>query len=337
MKESSIREQSVVVRLPADLVRRAKALTGTTAAYRDLAELVELALLNQLELDEGDTRAASSSQRAPKGGDVPREEKPSPELSAVLRAPSTQPPTLGQPVSSGIAALSPFTNRLFPVKVCCRVLANLPDTDLPEFQRTAAEAARALGLRLKAEDADARRHGLDRRWVALPVGGKGRATTNRFINHFCLTLTRAGAPTGPMADLGLAAMAEDGRPALTTAGAELASAANPVLDEHAAGPVLAEEERRLMLAAIAASSAERAAVLRFADIVGANGAIQERVDAAIPAEFGTSSGAQATALRAAMVGRLHDLGLVEVSGSGPQAQIRMKDDALIGLREEEQQ
>lgn len=306
-------------------------MTGEHSAYTSLSELVELALLNQLELDDSDSSLADPTEKSPEAERALRTTSGR-DTAGLLRQPNRDLPVIDPPRDPH-AGLSSFTNRLFPLKVCCRVLANMDAPELSAFQETAAEAARDLGLRLKAQDAAMRLQGLDRRWVALPVGDKGRATTDRFINHFSLTVTRAGIAAGPLVALGLAGLTEDGSPRLTSAGASLARAESPVLDSESDDQgVFAGDERAILLSAIADNQFELDAVLRFGQIAQEAKGVQAGIDESLLAE--TSSPAQATALRASMVGRLHDLGLAESRGSGPDAEVRVDLEPLIALRPE---
>jgi hypothetical protein len=319
-------KQTLIVRLPPSLVREATARTQSTDAYRDLSELVETALRNQLAL-EGDSLDEAAAVRAAPAPSPPDD---------YLRLPGESPADIGLPADVQDGALSPFTNRLFPLKIATRVLANSEsDVELTEFQYRAAEVAQVVGRRLRAEDERAGRRGLDRRWVALPVGSKA-STLDRFVNHFSILADRAGRVGGPLAELGLASLHgfnEVGQPVLTMRGWEFARAENPVLDGGGEGPTLGPAERDQLVSAIAADDAEVAAIGEFFSAVtesdgGVFGVHQRLQDA-----HDEWSWDQVVAQRAAMVGRLHDLGLATVEGKGPVARISVPSDLMRRLEE----
>jgi hypothetical protein len=318
--------QSHIIRLDVGLARRARAFLAAAPGYADLSEFVAVSVENQLALEtssggpdgavvpsSGDTDAVAPGQD---GGTI----RP-------LRMPERQPAVLTEPVGDQPALFS-FTNRLFPIKVATRALANTGEgASLPSFHEAAAAAARALGARLRAEDNRARRKGTERRWIALPVGDDQEAALNRYIHHFTATLTTDGRLVGPLVQLGLAGLDEAGLLLPTESGAQLAMAENPLLDTPGeADGVLSEEERDLFLAAIRANVSEAGEVREFVQLVHDHAGRQADVDASLGARHDGWSNAQAVAQRAAMVGRLHDLGLVEVEGRGPTARIRLVPD-----------
>jgi hypothetical protein len=312
--------QALIVRLDAALARRARQIVAGHSSYADLSELVAVALENQLALEgaHAEGEASATPRRAHAGGDGAAE-----SLVRLLARPQETPRTVERAPAPAEALFS-MTNRLFPLKVAARVLANSErGVHVEAFQRDAAAAARALGLKLRAEDSQSARRAGSRRWIALPVGEDEAAALNRYVHHFTLLETSAGAG-GPLANLGLAGIAEDDSPALTELGAQLALAENPVLDRGGSSDaVLGEEERQLMSRALRSNPHEVAALRQFHGVVGDHGGRQQDVDASLRLANAGWSQAQAVAQRAAMVGRLRDLGLAEVEGRGPAARIRL--------------
>lgn len=235
-----------------------------------------------------------------------------------------------------------LTNRLSPTVLAVRILANLlldpsqagePPT-VDAFQQTAAAQARALGLRLRAEDQAQGVKGSGRRFVGWPTGEDAQKAQHRFIASFLLYGDPAPDPNeepgqrlgtqGPMADLGLAVTAA-GRAMPTRLGLAVAAAPSPLLGE-ATGWTLARDQQRLMRAAVLAMPGERAEIATFLRAVldapqGAQFAVDERLRKAHP----DWSDNRIVAHRAAMLGRLRDLGVTEVTGRGAGAQIRLLD------------
>jgi hypothetical protein len=309
-----VEKQAIVVYLPSLLVRASKEVLGEGRPYSDISELVELSVQNQLALDAA-------------GSDLGHHQdpvQPGPK-DHLLGLPDHQPSVIAPDLDGDPEALSSFTNRLFPIKVACRVLANSPaGVSLSDFQLEAAHAAREIGRELRAQDSKAGVKGMERRWVALPVGEKN-STLNRFINHFTLTRRRGGPADGPLTRLQLAGTDAEGRPHLTQLGWELASSSNPILDGGAEGDevaTLSRAEQAIMVRAIGSNPAERANLAEFRKIVksarGRQGSIDMRV------RRGTDlSSDEAAAYRAGTIGRLHDLSLVSVDGTGEDAEVTL--------------
>ena len=308
-------EQHIVARLPSHVARRARSLTGPGKPYQDLAELIEVSVLNQLALEDSGNKSDGGGERR-NGADHP-----------LLQMPATPPRLLSVPQAA--EPLSSFTNRLFPIKLSCRVLSNSAENvTLAEFQRMSAESARAIGLRLRDLDKRANRRGMERRWVALPVGAKGDSTINRFINHFTVTTGRDGRAHGPLVLLGLAGLDASGHPALSDLGWELAQSPNPVLDQEPAGEqILSDPERTLLARALASNPTELDAILSFSETINSAEGLQSAVDRDLMTTRDWSHD-QAAAYRAAMIGRLHDLELAHVDGEGAEARIRVVADLL---------
>jgi hypothetical protein len=310
-------KQAVIVYLPSPLVRATKELIGEGRPYSDISELAELSIQNQLALD---------AAGIPPGREQPREATDAGGWQ-LLVLPDGHPAEFAGNATGDPEALSAFTNRLFPVKIACRVLANAPtDISLADFQRDAASAARDIGRELRDQDAHAGIKGMDRRWVALPIGEKGSSTLNRFINHFTLTQRRDGQADGPLTRLGLASTDSSGRPHLTRLGWELGSAVNPVLDktETKEHTTLAQPEREILIRAIGSNSAERENLAEFCEIVNAAHGLQGSIDQRLRRGRDLNSD-EAAAYRAGIIGRLHDLSLVSVTGTGGGAQVTLAE------------
>lgn len=229
-----------------------------------------------------------------------------------------------------------LTNRLFPIKVACRVAANLTDGSpiaLREFNRTAAEVARGLGESLRREDEQANRKGQARRWIGLPVSADRDPALRRFASSFTLRADGSGAARGPMAQLGLADLVgEDHDAQLTETGWKLAAAASPILDESGEG-TLGLVERTIFTEALRRQPSERQAALEFINFVEEVGGAQSEVDARLGTRHPDWSSTRVTSHRAAMLGRMSDLGLVSVEGRGGTALITLAANAAAGFEE----
>ena len=306
------------MRLPAELARRARSHVRDSAAYQDLSELLSVALENQLEL-ERETEDLETHVDTAEAEAV--EASGSLEL---LHRPRVAP-RVAEPTRSEEPLFS-MTNRLFPLKIATRVLANVPpEVTLNEFRYAAAGVARTLGQKLRVEDSRLGLKGADRRWIALPVGDDEEAALARFAQHFTLGLNSGGEASGALAQLGLATLS-DQTPCLTELGAELAMATSPVLDEGSGDTeLLSAPEREVLIRALGGNGGELHAIVEFLAAVRAHAGRQEDVDLALRRARASWSDAQAVAHRAAIVGRLRDLGCASVEGRGPTARIRLAD------------
>ena len=309
-------EQTFTVRLNSELARRVmKVLNTPGRGYDSLDEFVSVALLNQIsaEVSVINTDGLAASQIH---GLLAR-----PPSDAVVK-------NLAEPVASS-DRLFILTNRLSPLKIAARVLVNLQervgrladDREWPTvktFQTTAGHAARALGFELQRLDRYDSLSGRDKRWTGYPVGRDERSSLERFAVSFVLAETNRAA-SGPLVILGLAAPI-GGRAALTDAGWHLALAPSPLLDESSLG-TLSDEERAIFTQQIGGAPGERAAVVEFLELViGANGS-QKKVDEMLSSRHRQWSANRTTAHRAAMVGRLCELGMLETRGRGVSARL----------------
>jgi hypothetical protein len=295
-------EHQVIINLSADALRRA--LDRAEADGMSLSELVE-ALIRD---------GADSVRPAERGHPT------NPGRGRLLPPPALESPTETR------GRLAFLTNRLSPVKVAASVLDNLvKDGSWPAlgvFQEAAANSARTLGLRLRKEDERAGRRGADRRWTGYPAGKDADAARDRYIASFTAT-TREGRLHGPLVVLGLAQSGEDGTIALTEAGAELAHASSP-LDEGAER-TLSEAETQIFKDRLLTAPDEAAGIGEFLGAIRHVAGVQTDLDALLATRNSDWSANRASAERAAMLGRLGELGMLRVEGRGSNARIELID------------
>ncbi len=308
-------KQTLVIRIEGEIVRAVERfLAHGDHGYGSLDEFVQLALRNQLAME--------ASTEHPTGSEALRSTAVA-TASVLLRPQGPPPDALAQPVAPSGDRLFVLTNRLSPIKLAARVLAWAGARgawpNLEAFQEEAARTARDLGLRLRSKDMAAGRSGPARRWIAYPVGDDERAALNRFIVSFTIQANPGAA--GPMAILGLANV-RDGRAQLTEAGWRLAAAASPLMD-GAEGLTLSLEEAALLQACILRAPGELGAVLEFLEVVKRAAGHQPRIDELLAARYSDWTETLTVAHRSALIGRLGDLGLLEVSGRGPKAQVEL--------------
>ena len=141
-------------------------------------------------------------------------------------------------------------NRLFPIKITLRVLANIlqenESIELSLLQTEAVNSAREIGLSLKKDDKKNRRKYGEMLASALPTGRSIQKTEKRFINHFVGYYTRAGRIEGAPGALKFLNIFEDEenkqQVGITEKGLKFAALSNPVLDEENYSKTLSKEE-----------------------------------------------------------------------------------------------
>jgi len=307
-------EHQLTVRVSTEALRRALELVEN-GSHGSVDELVEALLIEAGEAG-GNGRTSADPARLANGHAV------SDGAAALVDSP---PAALAAatPIDEELGFL---TNRLSPLKLSVRVLANLANAagewpELGAFQSRAAAVAREVGLRLRDEDRAAGRKGFGRRFIGYPVGDNASAAIERFIYSFTLDYG-PDAPIGPLAILGLATLVDD-RPALTEAGWALAKEASPLLDGGEG--TLSAQEAAMLRAALASVSTERDFAAEFIGAVRRAAGSQTRVDELLGSWHSDWSADHAAAHRAAMIGRLTDLGAIRVTGRGTNAQIELLD------------
>jgi hypothetical protein len=300
--------------------------------YADLNEFMAGAVETQLNLSEW------QEERRPNLGPVafppPHPARETVDLSRFLVHPSADHVETALEPASG-DALFVLTNRLAPMAFGMRMLVNAvaaaeASVPLGPYLTDTARWARQIGLHLRAEDREAGRVSNERRWIGWPVGDDELKAVERFKGSFLIT-ERSGRGSGPLVDLGLANLV-DGRVLPTATGKALGTQPSPLLGETT-GWTLGEDQVATFLASIRGNNAEVKEILLFARLVRDSGGRQPVVDRDLRNAHPNWSMARAVAHRAAMLGRLKDLGLAEVHGSGTSAVIKVSSDGIRELAE----
>lgn len=307
LKNPDARQVSVSVSLSTEALRRGLDL-AEAGPYGSLDELVELLLLS------GATGNGAALAEEP-GAESERLPMPSESLRAAIGP--TPERTKGE--------LHFLTNRLNPIKVSLRALAVMstqgPGPDPSSFHESASRIARAVGVSLRVEDREARRRAAARRFIGYPVGDDEHAALDRFVYSFMID-EAGGRATGPLSVLGLADIV-DGRVLLTGAGVDLARAPSPLLDGGEG--TLSPPEIELFRERLGHAVDERKVIAEFLGAVHRAAGAQPRVDELLATWHSDWSSDRAAAHRAAMLGRLGELGVLRVSGRGTRAQIELLD------------
>jgi hypothetical protein len=294
-------------------------------------------------VDQVEAPNQSSTSPVDPDGDPLQPESPAPvatralmqvevDIDQLLALPPPSPPSDLAPSVRQRGELWHMTNRLNPLKVSVRVLANMRKSGqewptLTDFQSTAAWAARHLGQRLKKDDEQRRASRSARRAIAYPTGPKVEQSLQRFVSSF--TLDTYSEHGGPLQLLNLARIQGD-RAVLTAAGWALSSQPGPLLDGEE-GHLLNEAEQGILRRQLQEAPGEGASVAQFLRLVqevrGIQTMLDEYLDDTLP-EWVTDI----AVWRTGMLGRLRDAGLVEVDGEGKNARIRLTDAARAFMR-----
>jgi hypothetical protein len=222
---------------------------------------------------------------------------------------------LKPPMATTGYVLEALTNRLSPLVAGPRVLANLtsatgsaPKMDV--FTELCARAARDLGLRLRSEDDESGRRGRMRRSTAWPVGDDEAKSLIRYRNSFMLNADSKGAG-GPLVEFGLVAV-EENHAFLTEVGASMAIERVPVLDDADGIDLLTDQLRLLLAESLTRIDREVQEIRLFLDAMVQVRGVQDEIDRCLSKAHEDWSDAQVVSHRAAMIGRLRDIAVVDV-------------------------
>lgn len=324
-------KHTIVVQLDADIARWLRRfLASEQHGYESISEFAQVAIQNQLTVEADLARTREATGRITTPSDLARRAESALygvdavsgvlAVSDLLKRPPSRSPIglLGLSYRVG-EALSPFTNRLSPIKVACRAMANLAGSEgWPEvgvFQRQASLAARALGQRLRDGDGSGKR-----RWVGYPIGEDLNKSVARFASSFTIAV-RDDRLSGPMPVLGLASV-HDGRVGLSRDGWRLAAAPSPLID-GGGGRTISPAEVQILRGCIVSAPLERRAVLEFLGLARSADGRQPEIDKQLALLRPHWSREMVVAHRAAMLGRLSELGLVQAQGRGLSAVIEL--------------
>jgi hypothetical protein len=334
---SEIPLQPFLIRIPSEQARRVTSRVNLPdSAYESVSEFILVAIENQLALEEVDEPSAhvkveptgrgSGARKAKHDGrptrtDMvtlePRKSAARPLVGglALLRRPGG-----GQlPVRSGLPqtgrALSAFTNRLAPLIAGPRVLANMTDADGPPPIEAAAEqaakSAREFGFKLYAEDEQAGRRGRHRRSIGWPIGDDESKSLMRFRSSFMFAAESDGKVSGPLVEFGLVTT-EGGKLFLTEQGKRLVFETVPAIDEAGGLELLSAPHRQILASSLAGIPGEVEEVRLFLSAIDLAAGAQDEVDKSLAREHVAWTDAQVVSHRAAMVGRLRDLHVIDI-------------------------
>lgn len=242
-----------IINIPPNLAEKVNYLISH-GDYENFSQFAVTAFQNQLLLEETSKETLDAIDEGISSEKKIKNEQPESKTSSLLSIDFNPKmiKTVSPPNSDRIPndCLWGQYNRIFPIKITLRALANLlkenETIELSLLQSQAFLAAREIGLFLRKEDKKYKRKYGDLLSSALPVGRSLTKTEKRFINHFVGYYTRAGRIEGAPGALKFLNIFEDTdgshKVGITEAGLGFASISNPILDEENFGITLNRSE-----------------------------------------------------------------------------------------------
>ena len=304
-----------------------------TGKYRTVQDFIATAVNNQLYYEK-QTEPEHGSDLTP-----PRTVAPVPadvfHAQIGLLLPDVgSVPTVDPPNDSKVAqwVWGQF-NRIFPVKISMRILANMlkgngKAVPLEKVQEKAAEEARRIGQILEREDEKMGRIRGELLSVALPVGKNIYKATTRFKMQF------VGYPLGSREGNSIEKLRIDGAPAvlrfvnifkennkwmigITSAGLRFASMTNPILDKQDFSAVFSDEERSFLVEHLRQNvKSEATAVKSLLQWIEAGQNTPEKLNDLVKGLNREWSWNEAITMRAGLISRLSELGIISRSKNG---------------------
>jgi predicted transcriptional regulator len=311
-----------IVELPPDLAKKVYVLISR-GSYENISQFAVTAFQNQLLIEESSEESVSSFTEIQVDGrnQTSEHRKPEGDSLLLLGFSSEKTKVVATPNSDKIPdnCLWGQYNRIFPMKITLRVLANLLKGDetieLSALQSCAVQVAREIGLVLRKEDKKRGRKYGDMLSSALPIGRNMVKTEKRFFNHFVGYYTRAGRIEGAPGALKFLNIVEDlngnHRVGITESGLGFASIRNPVLDDKEYERTLSRAESSFYIENVFQNSKREAEImLATLEAIGNGMSSPSELNSKIASFSRGWSPAMINTIRAGVVSRLHELGLI---------------------------
>lgn len=230
-------------------------LSKNTSEYSGINEFIIVACENQLKLDglvlnrnSTDQIYNAIAQKTIRKDVTPMEE--SEELTSIPLDTPTVAPVAPRDIETLV--IWGQINRIFPVKLAVRVLANIirnsekNKIELELFEREATVTARNFGLKLSSIDKQFMRRSGKKLATGLPIGKKEELSKRRYAAHYLIHQTGKRKLIGALADLRLANI-EDGKVGITDIGLKFAQLRNPLLEQEVNNPSTPLSSKEILL------------------------------------------------------------------------------------------
>lgn len=317
----------LIVDIPADVLDKAKKLIAE-GKYSDLEAFVLAALHNQVSLEDrpmGELRALLKKGPrtiAAEPGAARPPAGPMADNLTMLDASGYSDVTAVDVVSPDALPAGPVWgqyNRIFPVKLALRVLANSlkgkgPLIPLEPFQEVAASLAKRIGLELRDIDREKSRGRGEKLSTGLPVGENAFKSELRFKNQFIGYLDKKGHLMGFPGRLRFISITNDRDPmiGLTKPGLAFAKLTNPILDEdRTSDSALSDEETQFYLTHVFTRDIkEIKAMLLVLKSIEEGYNRPDKLTEIVSSLNDRWTKPQANTIRSGLVGRMGELGLI---------------------------
>ncbi|WP_152420727.1 hypothetical protein [Haloferax sulfurifontis] len=230
-------------------------------------------------------------------------------------------------------------NRIFPVKLLVRALANeiaasredstpSEDKDKPQegwidrarFVRACSQLAREVGFTIQQVDREKSRGRGEKLAAGLPVGQNAVKSKDRFASQFIGYVEQDGGLVGAATHLQFVNISAESEPliGLTNAGLEFASLWNPLLDgDYSADRTLSEEEVEFYLRHVLRCCPDEFEAMHFVAQALLDGDDRpEELTARVNELNDQWSDATASTMRSGLIARMFELGFIERSRVG---------------------
>lgn len=255
----------LLIDLPSNQFSRIQKLLDT-GSYASVDLFITTAVENQFHLENDPSAPTIDHPMAKMGNSKKTNQDNIEDENFNLLAPpngesekTVEPPSWNQLISGseqntveGDAWLLGLCNRIFPVKVALRILANLLNSGnsilLDDYLSKATTIARKYGYWLSQYEDKKRGEKLS---AAFPIGNEKSKSENRFRSIFLISVrSESGNFDGMLAKLKFANIKKENnllRPYLTKAGLEFSKLKNPVIDSKDFTSSLSQEEKEFYL------------------------------------------------------------------------------------------
>jgi hypothetical protein len=315
-------------------------------SYEDTREFVSVALENQVELElsgTGSTGVMTIEDAVTAKKEESQQDETMPNES-VLQSQASVDWLLQREDYDTVQTASPPEetrlddgplwgqyNRIFPVKLTVRVLANQlrkrledqpKDSDddrrwisIKQFSESAADVGREYGLKIRQEDENNSRGQGEKLSAALPIGDDPEKSKERFQTHFVGYAEQGGDLTGAAPHLLFVNIPKDspGVIGITDAGLEFAELWNPLIDgDVGSDQPLSSDEVAFYLQHVRENlSTEFDAMLLTAEAIREGDNRPDSLSSRVASLNNNWSDAQSSTVRSGLVSRMYELGLVK--------------------------
>lgn len=335
-----------IVDLPEHVVVRIRELIEK-GKYEDIASFLLTAAENQVFLEHEDEEKLAyecSEERRKESMDI----LSSTDFTGVETINMPSPGQYLYPHIKKEEQLGPLwgqINRIFPMKIGLRILANMLRSNnglyarLQDFQEKATSIARLYGLKLRREDKKQGRLRNNCRFIGLPVHKVEAKSKQRYKTHFLAYLRKDGVMEGALGRLKFVNLKSDSEGnelvGITREGLDFASLENPLLDNNDTGTeTLSERETEFYIKHIfhniaGESQAIRQILNHISNGISTPKELNKRLEGDY-ADYGWSEDVLNTN-RSGLISRLHELGLIEKIRKGKEVTYAITPQGSVWL------